>query len=93
MSCLFIVPPAYIEVSGPKHPVREGDNISLKCVINQGSSPKIHWSKDGFPINGKKTVLHLIEVTAEDEGRYTCKAENKGGSSNDSIIVTVDSKW
>ena len=34
----------------------------------------------------------LIEVTATDEGLYTCKAENEGGSSNDSIFVTVDSK-
>ena len=34
----------------------------------------------------------LIEVKATDEGLYTCKAENEGGSSNDSIFVTVDSK-
>ena len=93
MSCLFIVPPADIQVLGPIDPVLEGDNVSLNCIINQGSSPKIHWSKDGFPIDGKKTVLHVIEVTDKDEGWYTCKVENEGGSSNDSINVTVDSKW
>ena len=38
-------------------------------------------------------MLHLTEVTAEDEGLYTCKAENEVGSSNDSTFVTVDGKF
>ena len=93
LSCLFIVPPANIQVSGPIDPVQEGGNVSLTCIVNEGSSPEINWSKDQSPIDERKTVLHLIEVTAKDKGLYTCKAENEGGSSNDSIFVNVDSKW
>ena len=89
----FLVPPN-IQLSEPKLTVRQGDNVSLTCIINEGSPrPKIKWTKDETSKDETKNVLHLIEVTAEDEGRYTCKAENEGGSSNDSTFVTVDGKF
>ena len=89
----FLVPPD-IQLSGPQHAVREGENVSITCIINEGSPrPEIHWSKNNKPLKGENdTVLRLTWITADHEGTYTCKAENKGGSSNDSMFITVDSK-
>ena len=70
----------------------KGDNVSLNCSIEEGSTPEIHWSKDNLTQSENERVLHLTKVTAEDEGLYTCKAENKAGSYSGGIFLTVDGK-
>ena len=70
----------------------KGDNVSLNCSIEEGSTSKIHWSKDNLTRSENERVLHLTKVKAEDEGWYTCKAENKADSSSDGIFLTVDGK-
>ena len=78
---------------GPKNgTVQTGDNVSLNCSIKNGSTPKIHWSKDNLTRSENERVLHLTKVKAEDVGWYTCKAENKAGSYSDAIFLTVDGK-
>ena len=77
---------------GPIVAVQKGDNVSLNCSIEEGSTPEIHWSKDNLTRAENERVLHLTKVKAEDEGLYTCKAENKAGSSSDDIFLTVDGK-
>ena len=74
--------------------VREGNNVNLSCIIIEGSPhPEIHWFKENSPLEQeKKTTLLLTKVSAKHNGRYKCKGENEGGSSQDSIYVTVDSK-
>lgn len=83
-----------IQILGPSHPVREGDNVNLTCIINEGSpKPEVRWFKNKkFLDEQKNTTLILTEVTREDEGRYICKAKNKAGNAKDNIYVTVDSK-
>ena len=39
-----------------------------------------------------KTTMVLTQIQADDEGNYTCKAENGLGVSNDSMFVIVDSE-
>ena len=70
----------------------EGDNVSLNCSIEEGSTPEIHWSKDNLTRSENERVLHLTKVKAEDEGWYTCKAENKAGSHSEGIVLIVDGK-
>ena len=77
---------------GPIGAVLKGDNVSLNCSIEEGSTPEIHWSKDNLTRSENERVLHLTKVKAEDKGRYTCKAENKAGSSSHDFILNVDGK-
>ena len=78
---------------GPKiGAVQKGDNVSLNCSVEEGSTPEIHWSKDNLTRSENERVLHLTKVKAEDVGWYTCKAENEAGSSSDRIFLTVDGK-
>ena len=70
-----------------------GDNVSLICTIKEGSpEPTILWLKNETSLNNGDRTLFLRQVIYEDTGKYTCKAENKGGVDEASIYVTVDSK-
>ena len=77
---------------GPIGPVLKGDNVSLNCSIEEGSTLKIQWSKDNLTRSENERVLHLTKVKADDEGLYTCKATNEAGSYSDRIFLTVDGK-
>ncbi|KAK2571226.1 Tyrosine kinase receptor Cad96Ca [Acropora cervicornis] len=86
-----IVPPK-VNLSELHHPVTEGENVTLTCNITDGD-PKpnqVRWLKDKNPLDEKKTKLVLRDIRKEQEGTYTCEAENGGGSANDSIKVIVD---
>jgi len=78
----------------PGRHTQEGDSVNLTCEIIKGfPEPQIFWFKDGDPLSKKvKTTLILTNITDRDEGRYTCKAQNAGGNSTDSINITVKSK-
>ena len=41
----------------------------------------------------EKSNLILTEVTDKDEGLYRCEAQNLVGVADDSINVTIDSKY
>ena len=70
----------------------QGDSVNLTCKIIEGvPKPQISWFKDGEPLS-KGTTLILTNVTDRDEGRYTCKAQNAGGSFTDRIYISVKSK-
>ena len=69
-----------------------GDDVSLTCSIEEGSTPEIHWSKNNLTRPENERVLQLTKVKAEDEGLYTCEADNEAGSSSDDIFLTVDGK-
>ncbi|KAJ7388610.1 Hemicentin-1 [Desmophyllum pertusum] len=87
-----IIPPN-VQLLGPNKPIREGDSVNLTCKINKGfPKPQISWSKDGTERKEKSTTLILTGVKDEDEGMYTCKAENAGGAFRHSYskYVTVD---
>ena len=70
----------------------QGDSVNLTCKVIEGvPKPEISWFKDGAP-RPEGTTLILTNVTDSDEGRYTCKAQNAGGSFTSSIYITVKSK-
>ena len=77
---------------GPIGAVLKGDNVSLNCSIEEGSTPKMQWSKDNLPRSENERVLHLTKVKADDKGLYTCKATNEAGSYSDRIFLTVYGK-
>ena len=87
------VPPK-VNVSGPHGPVAEGDNVTLTCKVTDGV-PKpetIRWLKAKISLDEKNKTMVLRSIKKEQQGTYTCKTRNEGGSANDSIKVIVDSK-
>ncbi|XP_068757719.1 neural cell adhesion molecule 1-like [Montipora capricornis] len=85
-----IVPPN-VKLSGSRHNVREGDNITLKCIVRGCPKPQISWFKDKLQLKEEeKANLVKRNITEEGEGTYTCKAKNQGGSENDTFDVIVD---
>ena len=90
---LLVVLPS-IHLSGPNQPRNEGDSFNLTCNVTAGfPKPQLQWSKNGEVLEENSAVLVLREVTEKDEGKYSCKAINSGGSSVGEIIVNVQSKF
>ncbi|EYB86274.1 hypothetical protein Y032_0282g1279 [Ancylostoma ceylanicum] len=71
--------------------------VELTCDVDGTPAPTITWLLDGkallqtenvqFVDNGR--VLVLNHVQSEEEGRYTCKAENKAGKAEADTYVQV----
>ncbi|KAL9965962.1 hypothetical protein ACROYT_G029836 [Oculina patagonica] len=75
--------------------VNEGQTEFLKCAADGHPTPKIKWSKvsSSLPV-GRHVVdssgaLILKNVKPEDDGVYSCRAENFLGSVNESAKLTV----
>ena len=74
----------------------ENGNITIACNPEAAPRPKIIWKKDGYTIGsgGRRVVLpsgHLLihPVSREDEGNFTCIAENRFGSDESTGRVIV----
>ena len=75
--------------------VNEGQTAFLKCKADGHPPPRVTWSKinSSFPV-GRHVVessgtLILKNVKSEDDGVYSCRAENLLGSVNASAKLTV----
>ncbi|VDL71890.1 unnamed protein product [Nippostrongylus brasiliensis] len=70
--------------------------VEITCHIVGTPPPTVTWSFDGKPLlqtddiqmDGNGTVI-IHNVKSEDEGRYTCKAENKAGKAEADTYVQV----
>ena len=90
----FLEVPPNVSLSGPHHPVVEGDNVTLTCNVTNGV-PKpelIRWFRGKISLDEKNTTMVLRNIKKDQEGTYTCETSNEGGSAKDSIKVIVDSK-
>ena len=74
--------------------------MTIKCQPEAAPTPEITWSQNGQIINNdeRHTVLldgtlHIAQMTASDQGRYTCKAKNQNGESEASTFVSVFGKF
>ena len=84
---LLVRPEVYI--SGARDLIIEGSKVNLTCKVKAGwPEPQITWLKnDTLP--GEILTLFFSEITKEDEGQYTCKAENEAGISTKDIDISV----
>ncbi|XP_063219696.1 contactin isoform X2 [Bacillus rossius redtenbacheri] len=82
-----------LKPSFKKHPLEaetyaaEGGNITLFCNPEAAPRPKFIWKKDGNVIGagGRRRILEngnliISPVSRDDEGVYTCNAQNMYGS-------------
>ncbi|VDO96214.1 unnamed protein product [Heligmosomoides polygyrus] len=69
--------------------------VQLTCNIVGTPSPVITWSMDGKPLRDENAqllengTLVLSHVMSDDEGRYTCKAENRAGKAEADTYLQV----
>ncbi|XP_068712996.1 neural cell adhesion molecule 1-like [Montipora foliosa] len=87
---VVMIPPN-VQLSGSRHYITEGDNITLTCTADGFPKPQISWFKDKLELKDEqKSTLVKRYITEEGEGTYTCEAKNQGGSANDSFDIIVD---
>ena len=59
------------------------------CKVVEGRpEPQIIWLKNNT-LQGQSLSLFFSQITREDEGWYTCRAENAAGFSTKDIDISV----
>ena len=69
------------------HHRRHSINLMCKVVVGR-PEPQITWLKNNT-FQGQSLSLFFSEITREDDGWYTCKAENASGFSTKDIDISV----
>nr|XP_020755150.1 myosin light chain kinase, smooth muscle isoform X4 [Odocoileus virginianus texanus] len=79
--------------------VVEGQDFVLQCSVQGTPVPRITWLLNGQPIQYARSTceagvaeLHIQDTLPEDDGTYTCLAENTMGQVSCSARVTVQEK-
>lgn len=78
----------------------DGDKVTIQCEIKGFPEPIIFWEKDGvrlisgtddFSMNYNQNIasLSINHIYHEDEGEYTCIAENNIGRAYSSACIIV----
>ena len=76
-------------ISGAHNLIIEGNSVNLTCEVVAGRpEPQITWLKNNT-LQGNSLSLFFPEITKENEGRYTCKAENAAGFCNKDVNISV----
>jgi len=77
----------------------DGQDLKLQCKVKGRPEPKVYWLMDGNPLDLEETEtsyvdgvasLLLEDVMKEDEGRYSCVAENSEGKAETCCNVVVN---
>ena len=77
--------------------VRNATTYLLNCSATGFPSPRYYWTKDGKDTipnvaSVNKSQLVIDPVTSENEGNYTCRAENVEETVTTSAKITVYGK-
>ena len=82
----------------------EGENAFLSCNVTGNPKPAVSWYKDDTKINAGAdsrvgisedgTQLTITNVSINDDGQYTCVANNSlGNSTSNPATLTVQCKY
>ena len=74
-----------------------GLSTRLECPVTGNPKPKVTWWRDGTDLSdsrskkvkrdGNSLILNNVEMA--DDGVYTCKADNRYGSTSHDVLITV----
>ena len=89
MLFIYLLVRPKVDISGASNLIIEGNSVNLTCKVVEGRpEPQITWLKNNT-LQGQSLSLFFSEITKEDEGRYTCKAENAAGFDTKDIDISV----
>ena len=89
MLFIYLLVRPKVDISGASNPIIEGNSVNLTCKVVEGRpEPRITWLKNNT-LQGQSLSLFFSEITKEEEGRYTCKAENAAGFDTKDIDISV----
>ena len=64
--------------------VNQTDNVTFTCGAMGGPGNSFQWSHNGQDLSGEITsTLTLTNISASDDGNYTCTVSNSAGSGSD----------
>nr|CAD7423862.1 unnamed protein product [Timema monikensis] len=99
-----VIPPRFIQPLRPQI-VAEGEVVILETIVESFPTSSFQWFLHNIPITSSpelrvvtednRTMLLVSEITPEQAGNYTCRAENVGGSvtCTASVNSTPDTEW
>ena len=68
---------------------------TISCTVESEPEAELTWLKDGEEINDEnpriirnKKTLQLVDFDDENYGNYTCKADNKLGTMEESVNIS-----
>ena len=89
MLFIYLLVRPKVDISGASNLIIEGNSVNLTCTVVEGRpEPQITWLKNNTS-HGQNLSLFFSEIKKEDEGRYTCKAENAAGFFTKDIDISV----
>ena len=89
MLSIYLLVRPKVDISGASNLIIEGNSVNLTCKVVEGRpEPRITWLKNNT-WQGQSLSLFFSEITKEEEGRYTCKAENAAGFDTKDIDISV----
>ena len=90
LSILFISVSASLKSS---QTVLDGQNVTIHCSSKDCPTSDITWKKDGLSLAGRAgRNLHLLSVTGNDTGEYSCHANFRKTTNAVRITVIVKRK-
>ncbi|XP_070306349.1 sialic acid-binding Ig-like lectin 10 isoform X1 [Odocoileus virginianus] len=79
--------------SGASLQVLEGQSLRLLCVAHGNPPAQLSWTHRGRTVSPSQPsdpgVLELPQIQTEQEGEFTCRAQNPLGSQNISLSLSV----
>lgn len=79
--------------------VKQGESLRLECKVNGTAPLRVTWYKQDTKVTDggnyrtsfvdSVAVLELLSASFDDDGVYTCEAQNDAGSVSCSTTLTV----
>ncbi|XP_070550539.1 kin of IRRE-like protein 2 [Ptychodera flava] len=87
--------PPGVSILGSNNSVIEGDVYNRSCSVDANPNATVQWIHRGWDV-GNSEILHLQNVQRDQNGTYTCQANNTfwdGSSGNGSATFDLDVQY
>lgn len=95
----FPEPPEFLLKLPANKFLKQGESLRLECKVSGTVPLKITWYKNDTKVTDggnyrtsfvdSVAVLELVSTSFEDDGVYTCEAQNDAGSVSCSTTLTI----